>query len=280
MTSIQQSTSISYIALSLALAALVLSGSASANTTAQQGCTLNWIVPPEPAAFIPLTTTAGGSTELGPKVVEGLLTYDFELKPLPQLAALFKEWVRGNYARLERNPNYWDKPKPCLDAIVVRVVPDAATRAAALESGEVQLANKAIALSDIERFQKLPNFDVDITAWPYVGEHPQMYFSFDSEPFKQRTVRQAVAQSLNLDAFAKTIWYGQGTLSASPIGKAESRFHNEAIKHYPFDTRAAEKLLNVDANPNVTIANNCVKDWGVTAEGTRTNLANLYFAKP
>lgn len=370
MTSIQQQTSISRIIFSLALACLALPLGASAQTAAQaaansatpqHGGTLNWIVAPEPAAFIPLTTTAGGSTELGPKVVEGLLTYDFELKPVPQLATawqvspdglqytftlregvqwhdgqpfgaedvafsiealksahprgrvtfanitqidtpdahtvrlnlskpapylltalsagespivpkhlyvgkdlasnplnnapvgtgpfIFKEWVRGNYARLERNPNYWDQPKPYLDAIVVRFVPEAAARAAALESGEVQLANKAIPLSDIERFQKLPNLNVDITAWPYVGDHQQIYFNFDSEPFKQRAVRQAVAQSLNLDAFAKTIWYGQGTLSASPIGKAESRFHNDAIKHYPLDTKAAEKLLDEAGYP-------------------------------
>ncbi|NLC37118.1 MAG: ABC transporter substrate-binding protein, partial [Alcaligenaceae bacterium] len=53
---------------------------------ARHGGSLNWIVTPEPASFIPLTTTAGTNAELGPKVVEGLLTYDDDLNPLPLLA--------------------------------------------------------------------------------------------------------------------------------------------------------------------------------------------------
>src|SRR5690625_4751630 len=53
---------------------------------AKHGGNLNWIVTPEPASVIPLTTTAGTNAELGPKIVEGLLTYDDELNPLPLLA--------------------------------------------------------------------------------------------------------------------------------------------------------------------------------------------------
>ena len=36
---------------------------------------------------------------------------------------VFKEWKKGDFIRLEKNPSYWDKGKPYLDAIVVRVVP-------------------------------------------------------------------------------------------------------------------------------------------------------------
>ncbi len=52
---------------------------------------------------------------------------------------VFKEWKKGDLIRLEKNPSYWDKGKPYLDAIVIRIIPDAAARAAALEKGEVQL---------------------------------------------------------------------------------------------------------------------------------------------
>lgn len=328
-----------------------------------RGGTLTWIVTPEPAAFIPLTTSAGGSTELGPKVVEGLLSYDLKLQPASALATdwtvsqdgltytftlrkgvkwhdgqdfsaadvafsiktlkevhprgrvtfanvsgidtpdaytvvlhlskpapylltaldasespiipkhlyegkdiagnplnnapigtgpfVFKEWVRGSHVRLERNPAYWDQPRPYLDSIVARFIPDAAARAAALESGEVQLGNRVIPLSDIDRFKSLPKVTVDLTAWPYVGDHQQIYFNLDSEPFKKREVRLAVAQALNLQAFVKTIWYGYGVPSASPIGVA-SRFHNPAIKPYPYDVKAAEAALDAAGYPRST----------------------------
>jgi peptide/nickel transport system substrate-binding protein len=52
----------------------------------RSGGTLNWIIAVEPALFVPLTTSAGGSCDLGPKVVEGLLTCDYELNPRPLLA--------------------------------------------------------------------------------------------------------------------------------------------------------------------------------------------------
>ncbi|QEI07666.1 ABC transporter substrate-binding protein [Pigmentiphaga aceris] len=347
------------LGLSLSLGAVAQTASTTAapvpTDAAKRGGTLTWIVTPEPAAFVPLTTTAGGSTDLGPKVVEGLFNFDVKLQPIPALATawqvtpdglrytftlrkgvkwhdgkdfsaadvvfsietlktvhprgrvtfanvrsieapdahtvillldkpapylltaldgaespiipkhlyegkdiasnplnnapigtgpfVFKEWVRGSYVKLERNPNYWDQPRPYLDAIVARFIPDAAARAAALESGEVQLGNKVIPLSDIERFKALPKITVDITAWPYVGDHQQIYFNLDSEPFKRREVRLAVAQALNLDVFAKTIWYGHGVPSATPIGAA-SPFHNPAIKRYPYDVKAAEAALD------------------------------------
>jgi peptide/nickel transport system substrate-binding protein len=221
-----------------------------------------------PASIVPLTTTAGGNAEIGPKIVEGLLTYDYDLKPKPLLATacsqskdglqytfalrkgvkwhdgkdftsadvafsiltlkqvhprgrgtfanvvdvktpdphtavivlskpspflltalaatespivpkhlyegtdiasskynsapvgtgpfVFKEWVQGSHIILERNPDYWDKPKPYLDRVVVRFVLDAAARAAALESGAADLANGTggIPLSDVERFRQ------------------------------------------------------------------------------------------------------------------------------
>ena len=355
------SLGLGFAAAAAAMLLITQNGWAQAGGQPQHGGTLNWIVTPEPATFIPLTTTAGGSTELGPKVVEGLLTYDFKLNPIPQLATawnvsadglhytftlregvqwhdgapftaddvaysietlknvhprgrvtfsnitkidtpndhtvelslskpapylltalaaaespivpkhlyagkdvasnplnnapigtgpfIFKEWVRGSHVRLERNPNYWDKPKPYLDGIVARFIPEAAARAVALESGEVQLANKAIPLADVARFQKLTNLTVDTTPWPYVGDHQQIYFNFDTPAFQNRQVRQAVAQAINLDAFAKTIWYGQGVLSATPIGKAEARYHNPAITAYPYDVKAAEALLDQAGYP-------------------------------
>lgn len=348
------------LASAITVPAAAQAPSAQADAAARRGGVLNWIVTPEPAVFIPLTTTAGGSAELGPKVVEGLFNYDLKLQPVPALATgwqvstdgltytfklregvkwhdgkdfssadvafsiktlkevhprgrvtfanveridtpdaqtvvlslskpapylltaldaaespiiprhlyegkdiasnplnnapvgtgpfIFKEWVRGSHVKLERNPAYWDQPRPYLDGIVARFIPEAAARAATLESGEVQLGNKVIPLADIERFKALPKLTVDITPWPYVGDHQQIYFNLDSEPFKKKAVRLAVAQALNLDAFANTIWYGHGVPSASPIGVA-SPFHNPAIKPYPYDPKAAEAALDAAGYP-------------------------------
>jgi peptide/nickel transport system substrate-binding protein len=59
--------------LSAAAFAFALTGAylAPAMAAPNHGGTLTWLVTPEPASIVPLTTTAGGNAEIGPKVVEG-----------------------------------------------------------------------------------------------------------------------------------------------------------------------------------------------------------------
>lgn len=322
----------------------------------RHGGNLNWIVTPEPASIVPLTTTAGGNCEIGPKIVEGLLTYDYKLNPKPLLATswsvskdglqyrfdlrkgvkwhdgkdfsaadvafsiltlkqyhprgrstfanvsgiktpdahtviltlskpapylltalaatespivpkhlyegtdiltnkhnsapvgtgpfVFKEWVRGSYALLERNPNYWDKPKPYLDKVTVRFIPDAAARALALESGNADLGGQAIPLSDVERFRALPNFSVDTQGSPYLGSQHQLYFNLDSPILSRIEVRRALAAAIDVNALNKVVWFGYGQVSGSPVGPLIARYHDAGITPYPFNPKQAEAALD------------------------------------
>jgi peptide/nickel transport system substrate-binding protein len=343
--------------LQLGLVALT-SGVFAAGAWAQThaGGTLNWIIASEPALFVPLTTSAGSSCDLGPKVVEGLLTYDYKLNPKPLLATawsvskdslqyrfelrrgvkwhdgkdftsadvaysilalkqyhprgrstfanvesvktpdantavivlskpapylltalastespivpkhlydgtdvqnnkhnsapvgtgpfIFKEWVRGSHVVLERNPNYWDKPKPYVDKVVARFIPDAAARALALESGAADLGTQVIPLADVERFKALANFNVDIRSFPYLGNQQQLYFNFDTPQLKKVEVRRAIAQALDIENLNKLVWFGYGRIAAAPIGPQIAKYHDPEIKHYPVNLKQAEAELD------------------------------------
>ncbi|MFM0431665.1 ABC transporter substrate-binding protein [Paraburkholderia aspalathi] len=65
---------------------LVIALSALPSQAQTRGGTLNFIVTPEPTALVDLATTATNVLKVSPKVVEGLLDYDFKFQPKPSLA--------------------------------------------------------------------------------------------------------------------------------------------------------------------------------------------------
>lgn len=68
---------------------LVVTASVLAHVAAHaqtRGGTLNFVVTPEPTALVDVATTAVNVLKVSPKVIEGLLDYDFDLKPKPLLA--------------------------------------------------------------------------------------------------------------------------------------------------------------------------------------------------
>ncbi len=81
---------------------------------------------------------------------------------------IFKEWQRGSAVIYERNPNYWDAPKPYVDRLVVRFITDPAARTIAIENGEVQLApSTPVPYNDLDRLQKLPNIGFEKRGYLY-----------------------------------------------------------------------------------------------------------------
>ena len=75
------------IGCALALCSLVLSGVTYAQpATPQRGGTLVMVVQPEPPTLASYQSTAGPIGQVATKVYEGLLEYDFDLRPIPGLA--------------------------------------------------------------------------------------------------------------------------------------------------------------------------------------------------
>lgn len=57
-------------------------------------------------------------------------------------------------------------------------------------------------------------------------------------------MRRAIAQAIDVQAYNRLVWFGQGVVSASPLGKALKTFHDPSIRHQPYDPKAAEALLD------------------------------------
>jgi peptide/nickel transport system substrate-binding protein len=62
----------------------------------RRGGTISFLVDPEPTTLVALTDSADPTMALSAKVTEGLLSYDFDLNPRPQLATA---WTVSDDAR-------------------------------------------------------------------------------------------------------------------------------------------------------------------------------------
>ena len=163
---------------------------------------------------------------------------------------VFREWVKGSHVILERNPNYWDAPKPYLNRIIVRFIPDANARALALSTGEVDIGGDTpVPRSEIASLSADPALDVTSDGYAYLGNQSQLVFNLDHEALSKRAVRHAIAHAIDLKAVLSVAWYGQGVVSPTAISPALKQFHDPALKPYPLDAKKAAALLDEAGYP-------------------------------
>ena len=111
-----------------------------------------------------MAALSGYESPMIPKHIYGsgdIRSHDSANKPVGTGPFKFVEWRRGELVRLDRNPDYWRSGQPYLDRIVVRFIPDSATRTALLEKGDAHVAGfGAVPYNDVKRLAALPNMEV------------------------------------------------------------------------------------------------------------------------
>ncbi|HEX4368264.1 MAG TPA: ABC transporter substrate-binding protein, partial [Rhodopila sp.] len=162
----------------------------------------------------------------------------------------FKEWARGDHVIYERNADYWDSPRPYLDQLVVKFIPDAASRSAALESGDVDLGYRTpVAYSDLDRLRAAGKLTFETKGYEYSNNVMSIEFNLDNPYLSKLPVRQAITHALNTAAICKIIYYGTFEPCASPIAPFLKEYHDPAPTPYPFNIAEAEKLLDAAGYP-------------------------------
>lgn len=158
---------------------------------------------------------------------------------------VFKEWVRGSHILYEKSPAYWDAGKPYIDRLIVRIIPDAIARVTAIETGEIQLApNSPIPLSDAERLKALPTLAFDTNGYQYTNTISRVEFNLDRPVFRDIRVRRAFAHAIDRKVIRDVVNFGYGKIIVGPVSASLTKFYVDDLKSYPFDPKAAEKLLD------------------------------------
>ncbi|MGE0154206.1 MAG: ABC transporter substrate-binding protein [Reyranellaceae bacterium] len=205
------------------------------------------IVLSAPAPYL-IHSLAGSESPIVPKhIYEGKRfdTNPANIAPIGTGPFLFKEWVRGSHIVYERNPNYWDKPKPYVDRLIVRFYPDAGGRVAAIETGNIDLAPMTpVSVNELNRLRALPNIRFDDNGYQYFNYFARLEFNLERDQLKDPKVRHAIAHAIDRQAILRLAWFGYGKMMDGPITPTLAMFHTKDVSTYPFDPKKAEQLLD------------------------------------
>ena len=160
-----------------------------------------------------------------------------------------KEWVRGSHITLVRNENYYKKGRPFLDSLIFRIIPNAASRAIAFETGEVQaiIGSQSFPFQQLDRLKKVPNTILkDIGSASVIGFH----FNFKDNPIlAKREVRVAMAHAIDKDFIVERGFTGSGKVIDSIIPNGIPWAYNPKVLKYPYSVEKANALLDQAGYP-------------------------------
>ena len=208
-------------------------------------------------------------------------------------AASFRANGTGPFRLRERQPNvrtvfvrngaYWGPIEGNVAEVVFTPIGSAPTRVAALLSGEIDVM-EPIPVQDIERVNNNPGTRA-ITGPElrtiFLGMDQKrdelLYSSVKGKnPFKDKRVRQAFYQAIDIEGIKKTVMRGASNLSALMVGPGINGFQPDA-KRLPYDVEAAKKLMAEAGYPNgFEVSMNCPNDRYVNDDRIcQTVAANL-----
>ncbi|HWP60667.1 MAG TPA: ABC transporter substrate-binding protein [Candidatus Acidoferrales bacterium] len=156
----------------------------------------------------------------------------------------FVEWVRGERAVGEKNPQYWGGA-PKLDRIIWKPVSEDAARLALLESGQADLIAN-VPPHETDRFKRNPNVRIE-----EVRSARIIFLLLDPahKPLDNKLVRQAIHYAIDKDALVKYVLDGKayrldGILGPHGIGEDAS------FRPFSYNPQKAKELLAAAGLPN------------------------------
>lgn len=171
-------------------------------------------------------------------------------KPVGTGPFSFAEHKPGQYYRLARNENYWDKSKPLLDEIIYRVLPDRAAAASALEAEEIQLAAfSAVPLADLARIGQEDGITVITKGYEALTYQLVVEINHRRKELADLKVRQAIAHAIDKKFVVDTIFLGYAAPATGPVPANDKQFYTTNVPAYAFDTAKANALLDEAGYP-------------------------------
>lgn len=187
----------------------------------------------------------------------------------------------------QRNGNYWGKIEGNVSTVEYTPIGNDSTRVAALLSGQVDVI-EPVPLQDVAR--------INGSGKSKVMQGPELrtiFLGMDQKrdellysnvkgknPFKDKRVRQAFYQAIDIQGIQRTVMRGASAPTALMVGPGINGFDASLNTRLPYDPEASKKLLAEAGYPNgFEVAMNCPNDRyvndGNICQAVAANLARV-----
>ncbi|WP_227270686.1 ABC transporter substrate-binding protein [Roseobacter weihaiensis] len=190
----------------------------------------------------------------------------------------FGEWVKGSYIHLVKNEDYYMEGKPYVDEVYYHVIPDAASRAVAYETGKVDvLPGGSVENFDVPRIRELENTCITDKGWEYFGPLSWIWVNENNKPLDDVKVRQAMMHALDRNFAKDALWNGLGKVATGPLSSS-TRFYAGDTPDIGYDPVKARGLLEESSYNGETIRLLGLpygETWQRWAEAVKQNLTEI-----
>lgn len=171
-------------------------------------------------------------------------------RPIGTGPFMFEDFKADQYLKLKRFPDYVADDRPAsglvgkrlamVDQVVFRPIKEATVRAAALEKGEVEIADD-LAYPDYQRLKDNPKLTVEMVPSATYGD---LRFGFKQGPFaKSQKLRQAAMYATNKPEMVDALTWKLGKPANAGLPDFSSFYGDEHKKPVPFDLDRAKQLV-------------------------------------
>lgn len=159
----------------------------------------------------------------------------------------FVEWRKGDHITLQANPSYWGRPKPSIQRVTFRFVPEGGTRLAGLLAKDFDLITNLLP----EDAKRAPKFVSTVGL-----EHPVVILNAKSDTTSitgDVRVRQALNLAVDKNGLAKAIFGGFARVDDGQILSPSWTGYNKSLKPYPYNLNQARSLIQAAGATGKTI---------------------------
>ena len=155
------------------------------------------------------------------------------------------QFVKGEYTIFEKNKDYWQAGKPYFDSVKIVIVPDAGTRTAMLERGEI---DRTVQLGDLELARLERNKSVLVRTVPSTRQF-YVVLNHKVPALANPAFRKALNYAIDKAGIVQSVFAGRGaalmtapTLMEGVVGYTDMRVPGEDTI-FPYDPDKALALM-------------------------------------